>query len=523
MSDKPVSDKPKKQPTQSAPFKMPKENPPFGLAHMEYPFQQRGKREFNKLRRQAGEADAKFVSHIAEKYSKQLKSNGITDEEIATMALSGVAPTGFVVRRIVPLTDKAGTNEFGNMVLMPQQPFGSLVGRYISDQTTGVKPSRQRIIKLPLPRGPIFRIPRKSLEAVTEARFAIAEERAAEAARREKIRAEKKADKQRRQAERQAERRERDEQKEEKRIAALVAEQEAAEERAELRRRAYELLESGAMEPRRGGLQITDLKHLPELWSLSDEEMPLVQVPGDHDYHEGRPWDQSLIREAQRIENDYNTFERRRKRNKNRPSERAVIYVSGPDADTYGMQVVEIDYTRRKKTYSIVDGEKVDTLRYEGLLAKRAFLKMLADEHGDEIKAAYKLTDCELEGMREGYSPEGLSVHHKWPLGGAGDPRVADRANDFDNLILIPNNPYHTAIHKHLDPQIEHLKYNQRVRARIMMPEGYWFKPTMEYERSGPPKCDDDPVIDGPDTTPANSRPPQANKGGRIDPGAGPR
>ncbi|MBV6633573.1 MAG: hypothetical protein KI792_11155 [Alphaproteobacteria bacterium] len=495
-------------------FKMPEEDPPFGLNHSVYPYQHRGRKELNRVRREARQADAEFLAHLAETRPGQLKRNGITDDEIAAMA-EGDAPVGFAIRRVIPLTDKKGTNEFSNMVLIPKQPFGAKVGQYLHQQIDTVKPSRQRTIKLPLLKGPIFRIPKRSIEAVTETRLRLEAEHQAEADRRIQIREEKRIARKAKEEQRRAEKLQREEVQEEARQAKLRADalQDALKERAEL------LLELGALEQRGKYVQATDFQHLPELAALAGHEFPEILVPGDHDYHDGRSWDLDAIREAIKFESAYPTMERRRKggkgRKKSQEPKNRIIYASGPASDNYGMPIAEIAYTRRVKTFKQVDGEKVDVLRYEGLLAKRKFLRKLVEEHGDEIKEAYQLTDCEVEGMRQGFSPEGLSVHHKHPLGGAGDPRVAARANDFDNFILIPNQPYHLAIHQHLDPQIERLKPNETAIVRVLMPEGSWFKPTMPYQRSGPPKCQDDPVID-PTTPPSNARQ------GRVDPGVSP-
>lgn len=46
----------------------------------------------------------------------------------------------------------------------------------------------------------------------------------------------------------------------------------------------------------------------------------------------------------------------------------------------------------------------------------------------------------EIDRMREGKVPFGYQVHHKIPLDDGG-------SNDFENLVLIKNTPYHEAVH----------------------------------------------------------------------------
>ena len=469
-----------------------KEDPPFGLAHTGFKFEQKGRKEIKQFRREFRDVHPKFIKMLAEKQPKRLASIGIQPEEIAQMREDGVAPVGFVVRHITPMAARGSTNSFSNLILIPQQPYNSAIDEYLAKQLKGMrtdKAGRSRQIKLPLLRTPIFPVPRKSVAAITTARFQLAEEREEEAEKRLKIREEKKLEREQREEQRRLEKQARED-----------AEHEA------------EMAERAAWPPK--GYTVQDIRRLAAQMDIDpDEAVKPISIPGNHSVEDSidAEWNRDLIRQAMAFEDHFEIVGRKKRNKGNRknpnkgkgkghntasapkPKQR-VILPSGPgNVDTYDMPIAEIEYTRRIKTYREIDGEKVDVLRYQGLLAKQRFLKMLADEHGEELRRVFKLEQCEIDGMREGFTPQGLSVHHKHPLGGAGDPTFAARANDFDNLTLIQMEPYHTAIHKYLDPQIQHLKPGETRKVKVPWPEGYWYEPPTPHVRSGPPKCDDEP------------------------------
>lgn len=193
-------------------------------------------------------------------------------------------------------------------------------------------------------------------------------------------------------------------------------------------------------------------------------------------------WDKDLVSLARKIDRAYESSERSHVWWNAEPGARPqLILASGPEASAVNMPLVEVNYICREKKYAMIDGEGVDILRYQGLLAKRAFLKELAEQHAPELQQAFALTDGEIEGMKQGFSPEGMSVHHKMPLGGSNNPVVALNANDPENLILIPDNA-HRAIHEYLDPQIIDLEPGQSRLVMLPVPEGRWFVPATAPE-----------------------------------------
>lgn len=78
------------------------------------------------------------------------------------------------------------------------------------------------------------------------------------------------------------------------------------------------------------------------------------------------------------------------------------------------------------------------------------FIKMLVKEKEKELVERLGLTERDLEGMREGYVPNGFNVHHKLPIHGGG-------TNDFKNLILTPLYPHDQWHNDILNPQIANM------------------------------------------------------------------
>ncbi len=81
----------------------------------------------------------------------------------------------------------------------------------------------------------------------------------------------------------------------------------------------------------------------------------------------------------------------------------------------------------------------------EGMRSK--FLKMLANEHEQELRDQLGFTDVEINLMKQGRSVPGYNVHHKLPIHGGGK-------NEFSNFILTPLYPHDQWHHDILDPQI---------------------------------------------------------------------
>jgi hypothetical protein len=65
-------------------------------------------------------------------------------------------------------------------------------------------------------------------------------------------------------------------------------------------------------------------------------------------------------------------------------------------------------------------------------------------------------------------SPDGYQVHHKLPLDDGG-------TNDFDNLVLIKNDPYHKALTNAQKALTRDMKPGQTIEVDFPAPEGFMY------------------------------------------------
>ncbi len=117
-----------------------------------------------------------------------------------------------------------------------------------------------------------------------------------------------------------------------------------------------------------------------------------------------------------------------------------------------------------------------EAMRLEFEQEKRAeFIKFLANTQKKALLAA-GITEKQIEGMKNGYTPHGFNTHHKLPIFGGG-------TNDFSNLVLIRREPYHDMMHYHLiNPQVRGLQENQQKTVSIPNPETPVFVPSSQYK-----------------------------------------
>ena len=71
---------------------------------------------------------------------------------------------------------------------------------------------------------------------------------------------------------------------------------------------------------------------------------------------------------------------------------------------------------------------------------RKQFAKTLAEN--EEILRKAGLNETDIVKLKNGRIPDGWQVHHKLPLDDNG-------TNDFDNLVLIKNEPWHKVITNH--------------------------------------------------------------------------
>ncbi len=131
----------------------------------------------------------------------------------------------------------------------------------------------------------------------------------------------------------------------------------------------------------------------------------------------------------------------------------------------HGLKLKEVEYTVPSKAERVAKREEFNGVRdedgnvlVEGVRSK--FLKMLAKDHEKELVDRLGLTDRDIQGMREGYTPNGFNVHHKLALHGGGK-------NEFKNFILTPLYP-HDQFHKDvMDAQLLGIREGETRKIKI--------------------------------------------------------
>ncbi|HDR7622784.1 TPA: WXG100 family type VII secretion target [Bacillus mycoides] len=106
----------------------------------------------------------------------------------------------------------------------------------------------------------------------------------------------------------------------------------------------------------------------------------------------------------------------------------------GKDVLLEDVKVEDITYTKRLR-------EEAEQLRKAfDSRVRKDFLNALVNDPVKltELKEA-GITDADIERMKKGNNPKGWQVHHNLPLDDGG-------TNEFENLTLIQNHPYHKAI-----------------------------------------------------------------------------
>lgn len=126
----------------------------------------------------------------------------------------------------------------------------------------------------------------------------------------------------------------------------------------------------------------------------------------------------------------------------------------------HGLKLTEVEYkvppsAERKAKRAEFQGENGE----EGVRSK--FLKMLANEHAQELKDLLGMTDADIARMAEGKSVNGYNVHHKLPIHGGGK-------NEFSNFILTPLYPHDQWHHDVLDKQISGIREGEA--RKVLLP-----------------------------------------------------
>lgn len=100
---------------------------------------------------------------------------------------------------------------------------------------------------------------------------------------------------------------------------------------------------------------------------------------------------------------------------------------------------------------------------------KKQFLQKLS-ENTEELKAA-GFSEDEIDGMKcDGEVPDGWQVHHKIPLDDGG-------TNDFENLVLIKNEPYHKVITNYQNSFAKTMNIGETKEIEWPIPDGKIYPP----------------------------------------------
>ncbi|MFD1337028.1 HNH endonuclease signature motif containing protein [Oceanobacillus iheyensis] len=121
-------------------------------------------------------------------------------------------------------------------------------------------------------------------------------------------------------------------------------------------------------------------------------------------------------------------------KNSDRNGDYFVGSLKGEKIHLKGVNVEEIIYTKRLP-------EETAKLRKEfNSSIRKNFLKEFAnDPRRIEYLKGAGLGENDIARMKDGLNPKGWQVHHNLPLDDGG-------TNDYNNLVLIKNDPYHKAI-----------------------------------------------------------------------------
>ena len=77
-------------------------------------------------------------------------------------------------------------------------------------------------------------------------------------------------------------------------------------------------------------------------------------------------------------------------------------------------------------------------------------------------------SEKDIAKMSDGKVPDGYQVHHKLPLDDGGN-------NDFDNLVLIKNEPYHKVITNYQRSTTGHLNPGETITVSWPIPSGNFY------------------------------------------------
>ena len=118
---------------------------------------------------------------------------------------------------------------------------------------------------------------------------------------------------------------------------------------------------------------------------------------------------------------------------------------------------VKINYTKKPRDIHGIERKKFNNS------IKPNFIKSLYKKYGDLGLKKIGFSDNDILKIKDGNNPNGFQVHHKFSLDDSGN-------NDFSNLVLIRNSPYHVTITNYQNSFMGKLNLNGGVLKNIDFP-----------------------------------------------------
>ncbi|SHM58791.1 T7SS effector LXG polymorphic toxin [Gracilibacillus kekensis] len=133
-----------------------------------------------------------------------------------------------------------------------------------------------------------------------------------------------------------------------------------------------------------------------------------------------------------------------------------------------GKEVLLKDIKEKEITYTKRDRQEFKQLRNRfNSSVRKSFLQILSmDEKNSKQLIEAGLTKTDMENLKKGFVPDGYQVHHKLPLDDGG-------TNDFENLILIKNDPYHKVLTNSQKNLTKGLKVGESIEVNWPLPDGF--------------------------------------------------
>jgi len=135
--------------------------------------------------------------------------------------------------------------------------------------------------------------------------------------------------------------------------------------------------------------------------------------------------------------------------------------LKGKDVELPNVKTKEISYTKRAPLDCKQLRKEFDST------IKSDFLQDFATKHTNEL-TEMGFSKIDILKLQDGRVPTGYQVHHKLPLDDGG-------TNDFNNLVLIKNDPYHKTITNYQNSLTKGLYPGKSINVDWPIPNGDFY------------------------------------------------